>query len=162
MQSALLNDIKKQHMKTIRIHLILFISLLAISGITAFPIQTEIDFMMNHIDSFPPFLRDWIESLYHDIHNTPSVMFYGTDWLAFAHIIIGLFFIPVYLNPEKYKINLQIGIAACFLVFPLAFVCGPIRNIPFFHQLIDCSFGVFGSAYLYFILRKIKNLKTHE
>ena len=149
-------------MKTIRIHLLLFISLLAISGLTAFPIQTEIDFMVKNINYFPSFLQDWITSLYRDIHNTPSVMFYGTDWLAFAHIIIGLFFIPVYLNPFMYKINLQIGIIACFLVFPLAFVCGPIRNIPFFHQLIDCSFGVLGSAYLYFILRKINNLKSHE
>lgn len=149
-------------MKTIRTHLLLFISLLAISGLTAFPIQTEIDFMAKNINYFPSFLQDWITSLYRDIHNTPSVMFYGTDWLAFAHIIIGLFFIPVYLNPDKYKINLQIGIVACFLVFPLAFVCGPIRNIPFFHQLIDCSFGVLGSAYLYFILRKINNLKSHE
>lgn len=149
-------------MKAIRVHLILFISLLAISGLTAFPIETEINFMMRHINSFPIFFQDWIKSLYSDIHNTPAVMFYGTDWLAFAHIIISLFFIPVYLNPKKYKINLKVGIAACFLIFPLAFICGPIRSIPFFHQIIDCSFGVFGSAYLYFILRKIDNLNSHE
>lgn len=149
-------------MKTIRVHLILFISLLAISGLTAFPIETEINYMMRHINSFPIFFQDWIKSLYNDIQSTPAVMFYGTDWLAFAHIIISLFFIPVYLNPKKYKINLKIGIAACFLIFPLAFICGPIRSIPFFHQIIDCSFGVFGSAYLYFILRKINNLNSHE
>lgn len=146
-------------MKTIKIHLALFVIVLAISGLTAFPIQSEMEFMMRHITAFPAFFQDWIKSLCDNIRNTPQVMFYGTDWLAFAHIIIGLFFIPVYLNPIKYKINLQIGIVACFLVFPLAFICGPIRNIPFFHQLIDCSFGVFGSAYLYFILRKINKME---
>ncbi len=149
-------------MKAIRTHLLLFISLLVISGLTAFPIETEIDFMMSVINYFPSFFQNWIKLLYQDIHNTPAVMFYGTDWLAFAHVVIALFFIPVYLNPTLYKINLQIGIAACLLIFPLAFICGSIRNIPFFHQLIDCSFGIIGAAYLYYILRKINNLKSHE
>jgi hypothetical protein len=30
------------------------------------------------------------------------------------------------------------------LVVPLALVCGPLRGIPFYWQLIDCSFGVLG------------------
>ncbi len=145
-------------MKTIRFHLVLFMTLLALSGITAFPIQTEINFLYTHLNSFPVMLHGWIESLYTKIHSTPDVMFYGTDWLAFAHIIISLFFVPVYLDPIKHKANLYVGMAACLMIFPLAFICGPIRNIPFFHQLIDCSFGVIGIAYLYFILRKVNKM----
>ncbi len=133
--------------------------ILMLSGITAFPIQTEIDFMYAHINSFPSFFNDWITTLYNNIHSTPDVMFYGTDWLAFAHIIIALFFVPVYLDPIKHKANLYVGMIACLLVFPLAFICGPIRNIPFFHQLIDCSFGIIGILYLYFILQRINKLK---
>ena len=33
---------------------------------------------------------------------------------------------------------------ACVLIVPLALICGPLRGIPPFWQLIDCSFGVFG------------------
>ncbi len=146
-------------MKTIKLHLALFMFILMLSGITAFPIQTEIDFMYKHHTSFPPVFTEWITKLYTNLHSTPDVMFYGTDWLAFAHIIITLFFVPVYLDPVKHKAILYVGMIACMLVFPLAFICGPIRHIPFFHQLIDCSFGVIGILYLYFILHCINKLK---
>jgi len=33
---------------------------------------------------------------------------------------------------------------ACVGVIPLALICGPLRGIPFYWQLIDCSFGVVG------------------
>lgn len=147
-------------MKTIRFHLVLFVIILALSGITAFPIQTEINFMYTHLQSFPSFFHEWITQLYNNIHSTPDVMFYGTDWLAFAHIIISLFFVPVFIDPIKYKVNLYVGMTACFMIFPLAFICGPIRSIPFFHQLIDCSFGAIGILYLYFILRKINTMEN--
>jgi hypothetical protein len=38
---------------------------------------------------------------------------------------------------------------ACVAIIPLAFICGPIRQIPFYWRLIDCSFGVFGIIPLY-------------
>ncbi len=135
-----------------------FIILLVLSGITAFPIRSEIEFLVNHATAFPPFFQNWIMQLSSSIQQTPDVILYGTDWLAFAHIIIALFFIPVFIDPVKYKINLNMGMLACLLVFPLAFICGPIRNIPFFHQLIDCSFGLIGIAFLYFIHVRIKKL----
>lgn len=149
-------------MKTLKIHLSNFILLLVLSGITAFPLQTEIDFMFSHRDVFPSVLVQWITQLQNNIHATPSVMLYGTDWLAFAHIIIAMFFIPVFLDPPKYKVNVQIGMVACLLVFPLAFICGPVRDIPFFHQLIDCSFGLFGFLYLGYILKKINRFNTQS
>jgi hypothetical protein len=129
-----------------------------LSGITAFPIQIEIDFLLDNINLFPGTFKVWILRLYHTIHSTPEIMFYGTDWLAFAHIVISLFFIPVYFDPIKHKVNLYIGMIACILIFPLAFICGPIRNIPFFHQLIDCSFGLIGILYLSFILKLVNKL----
>lgn len=145
-------------MKTIRTHLVIFISLLLLSGITAFPLQTEIDFLYLHRQVVSEPLAAWICKVHETIHQTPDISLYGTDWLAFAHIIISLFFIPVYRQPKNYKANLIVGQVACLLVFPLAFICGPIRGIPFFHQLIDCSFGLFGFLYLWYILRKINRL----
>jgi len=47
---------------------------------------------------------------------------------------------------------------ACIMVIPLAFIAGPIRQIPFFWQLIDCSFGVLGIIPLY-TCYKIKKLE---
>lgn len=145
-------------MKTIRLHLVVFISLLLISGITAFPLQMEIDFLYSQRHLFSVTLATWIEKVHITLHQTPDISMYGTDWLAFAHIIISLFFIPVYRQPLIYKVNLKVGMAACLLVFPLAFICGPIRGIPFFHQLIDCSFGLIGFLYLWYILFKINRL----
>jgi hypothetical protein len=143
----------------LRLALAAFIALLVLSGVTAFPVITEIDFLFEHKNIFPGFLMQWIAELYRAIHKTPPAVLYGTDWLAFAHIVIALFFIPVYANPVKYKINLQVGMAACILVFPLAFICGPVRGIPFFHQLADCSFGLFGFLLLLFIHKKINHLE---
>lgn len=152
-------------MKTKRkINLLLstFISLLILSGITAFPIKTEIEYLSAVKYVFPDFMANWIDELHELINATPTVMFYGTDWLAFAHIIISLFFIPLFKNPIQHQVNLKIGIIACFAIFPLAFICGPIRNIPFFQQLIDCSFGIIGFAFLLYINSLINTLKNEN
>ena len=147
-------------MKKIRLLLVVFMTLLILSGITAFPLRTEMDFLMLHKNSFPEKLGGWIETIYNAVKQTPDVVLYGTDWLAFAHIIIALFFIPVYINPIRYKANLIVAMAACGAVFILAFVCGPIRGIPFFHQLIDCSFGFIGFFPLWFVYKKVNQIET--
>ncbi|MBA3665170.1 MAG: hypothetical protein H0W61_13305 [Bacteroidetes bacterium] len=142
--------------------LLCFILLLVISGLTAFPVRTEIDFLIKHIGSFPPALQEWIKHLKSSIDATPDVILYGTDWLAFAHIVIAMFFIPVYLDPVKYKLNVIVGMIACLGVFPLAFICGPIRGIPFFHQLIDCSFGLGGIALLFWVYTLINQIERKK
>jgi hypothetical protein len=146
-------------MKQIRILLIAFITLLVLSGVTAFPLRTEMEFLMAHKNSFPDSLSLWIETINNAVDQTPDVVLYGTDWLAFAHIIIALFFIPVYLDPVKNKANLIVAMVACGAVFILALICGPIRGIPFFHQLIDCSFGFIGFFPLWFVYRKVEQLE---
>ncbi|MCE3229423.1 MAG: hypothetical protein K0S32_3974 [Bacteroidetes bacterium] len=146
----------------IRIILGMFVVLLLLSGITAFPVRTEIAFLVKHIAAFPQLLQEWILQLDGVISQTPDIMLYGTDWLAFAHIIISMFFIPVFMDPVKHKANLIIGMMACIAVFPLAFICGPIRGIPFFHQLIDCCFGVGGIILLLYVYRQSQKLETNN
>ncbi len=46
-------------------------------------------------------------------------------------------------------IRILLGFFIIGLVLPLALICGPIRNIPFFWQLIDCSFGIVGFILLW-------------
>ncbi len=150
---------RKQLVK-IRFILLAFILGLILSGITAFPLRSEMEFLNSHKELFPPILEQWISQVNAAIASTPDLVLYGTDWLAFAHVVIALFFIPVYLDPVKYKANILIGMVACLLVFPLAFICGPVRGIPFFHQLIDCCFGLFGGLLLYILYFKITRLQS--
>jgi len=44
----------------------------------------------------------------------------------------------------------EFGMIACVLIIPLAMICGPIRGIPFYWRLVDCSFGVVGIIPLWF------------
>jgi hypothetical protein len=145
--------------KNIRRVVIVFIILLALSGITAFPLVTEVDFMITHLNLFPDYFHEWIKTVYESVHQTPSIVLYGTDWLAFAHIIIGLFFVGVYQDPVRNKFIVEVGMIACIAVLPLAFICGPIRHIPFYHQIIDCCFGLLGLIPLFYVRRKIKFLE---
>jgi hypothetical protein len=84
---------------------------------------------------------------------------YGTDWLAFAHIVIAVGFYGPYQNPVRNVWVIEWGMIACVLIIPLAFICGYIRQIPLAWQLIDCSFGVFGLIPLRIVYLKIKQLE---
>ena len=87
---------------------------------------------------------------------------YGTDWLAFAHIIIPLFFVGPLIRPAEGRSVIWAGIAACILVIPLALVCGAIRGIPFYWRMIDCSFGVFGILPLIYCLRLLRHIPSNQ
>lgn len=144
--------------KQIRNWLLFFIVGIALSGITAFPIESELLWLNNNKNLFPDSISDWIQQVYNAIHQTNSsfpFIAYGTDWLAFAHIIIAILFIGPLLDPIKNKWIIEWGMICCILVIPLAFIAGPIRGIPFFHQLIDCSFGVIGIIPLAIVRNKI-------
>jgi len=87
---------------------------------------------------------------------------YGTDWLAFAHIVIAIFFIGPLIDPVRNIWVVQAGLIACALVIPLALICGPIREIPFGWRLIDCSFGIVGAIPLYYCLRLARSLEKPQ
>lgn len=151
--------------KRIRTWIVLFIVLLILSGVTAFPIETELAFLIQHVSSFPEFMQTWLRTIYDEVKtvniNYPHLS-YGTDWLAFAHIVIATVFIGPLINPVKNIWVIQFGMIACIMVFPLALIAGPIRQIPFFWQLIDCSFGVFGLIPLYITHKNIRLLELQN
>lgn len=154
---------EKQLRLKIRIWIILFVVFLILSGITAFPIETELSFLTDHSSAFPEILRNWITIIYDAVREMNSkfpYLSYGTDWLAFAHIVIATVFIGPLLDPVKNVWVIQFGIIACIMVFPLAFIAGSIRHIPFYWQLIDCSFGVFGIIPLYITYKNIRILES--
>ena len=146
----------------------LFIIALVLSGITAFPLQTELDKLvafrgiekagpsvLNSFDQWILTVRDGLRDSY---AHYPWLA-YGTDWLAFAHIIIAIFFIGPLIDPVRNIWVLRAGIIGCGLVIPLALICGAVRQIPFWWRLIDCSFGVFGVLPLYYCLRLTRTLE---
>ena len=143
---------------------ILFVMVVIIfSGITAFPLETELTWLDSHTDLFPGFLAQWIHQVATGLKETNTsfpFLAYGTDWLAFAHLIIALLFFGVWKDPVRNKWIVDWAIACCIFVFPVAFIAGPIRHIPFFHRLIDCCFGLFGLVPLLIVRRKIKLLEA--
>lgn len=143
----------------------LFIIGLALSGITAFPIETELAFLSRHSDAFPTVLGNWINTVYTAVKASNAkypYLAYGTDWLAFGHLVIAMVFIGPLINPVKNIWILQFGMIACVMVFPLAFIAGPIRHIPLYWRLIDCSFGFFGFFPLYICYGSIRKLERMQ
>lgn len=151
--------------KRIRRLLLTFLVLLILSGITAFPLEWELSLLTKCAANAPHFIREWIERTQEAIADTNArypFMAYGTDWLAFAHIVIATAFIGPLRDPVKNIWVIQWGMIACVMVFPLALICGHIRGIPFYWQLIDCSFGLFGLIPLYFCHKNIQELQTAD
>lgn len=149
-----------------RITMAVFIVGLLLSGITAFPLLTEMRLATSWLglgEAVSPAghtgLDFWILTLkcgLEDMHGHYPWIAYGTDWLAFGHITIALFFIGPLIRPAESRSVLYAGIAACVLIIPLALICGPIRGIPLYWRLIDCSFGVFGILPLLYCLRLLR------
>ncbi|MEO5917304.1 MAG: hypothetical protein ABIS50_23950 [Luteolibacter sp.] len=152
--------------------MLLFIIGLAISGLTAFPLLLELRLLGRLLDAAPDSLPQdhgglafWIITVRNGLEATyagyPWIA-YGTDWLAFGHLVIAGFFVGPLINPLSSKSTLWTGIAACVAVIPLAMICGPLRGIPLYWRLIDCSFGVIGIIPLIYCLRLLKRIEAGE
>ena len=131
----------------IRLLIVFFMIALILSGVTAFPVETELRWLLNHPSLVPSFAHVWLQNVYDALKETNAkypMLAYGYDWLAFAHIVIAAMFIGPLKDPVKNIWVIDWAIFSCVAVLPLAFIAGPIRQIPLFHILIDCSFGIIG------------------
>ena len=128
---------------------------LVLSGVTAFPLLAELEWLAHWLGPPDPQgqgafhgLQDWITRVRDGLramYATHPWIAYGTDWLAFGHLVIALFFVGPLLHPTRdHRATLAAGIAACVGVIPLAFIAGHVRGIPWGWRLIDCAFGVVG------------------
>ena len=148
----------------IRLLVSCFIAGLVLSGLTAFPLLQELNLLVRWIGTFGDVgvwvlrVRDALAATYRDY----PFLGYGTDWLAFGHLVIALFFVGVWRNPVRNIFTLHAGLIACAGVIPLAIICGAIRGIPLCWRLIDCSFGVFGAIPLWWTLRLTRQLEAIE
>jgi hypothetical protein len=127
---------------------------LALSGITAFPLEWEVKTLARLLGASDHStvhtttgLLQWIVRVRGGLIDTYAkypFIAYGTDWLAFGHLMIAVAFIGPLRNPVRNIWVIEFGIISCILVVPLALICGPIRGIPFYWRLIDSSFGAVG------------------
>lgn len=140
-----------------------FIIGLILSGVTAFPLLHELRLMAAGLGltdhaayAQHTGLKYWIGHVWHGLEVTHAqfpFMAYGTDWLAFGHLMIAVFFIGPWRDPVGNAWVLRVGLFACAAIIPLAFIAGAVRGIPVWWRVVDCSFGVFGSLPLLYCLR---------
>ena len=150
--------------KQIRRWIWFFMVTLALSGLTAIPAKQGIDFLYTMTQDIR-FVQPWMEKVQEGIHETSKnypFLFYGYDWLAFAHFVLAILFIGPLRNPIKNKWVIEFGLIACVLIVPYALIAGYFRGIPFWWRLIDCSFGIVGLIPLTLVLRKINALEVME
>ncbi|WP_189537887.1 hypothetical protein [Streptomyces roseolilacinus] len=157
-------------LRRIRVWLAFFVVCLVLSGVTAFPLVTEMRLAHEALTGWAspvadalPGLLEWIERVRAGLDTADSrypFLLYGTDWLAFAHLVIAVAFLGPYRDPVRNVWVVDFGVIACAGIVPLALICGPIRGIPFWWSLIDMSFGLFGVIPLLVVRRHIKRLEA--
>jgi hypothetical protein len=125
---------------------------LVISGLTAIPIQTAVGVGRTLFGAdwrwgglMPAVAVEWLRTLDVGITRTAEqapFMFYGTDWLAFGHLMIALVFVGALADPVRNRWLYMFGMIAAVLVPLWAAVFGHLRGIPIWWRVIDASFGV--------------------
>ena len=153
--------------RRIRILVVFFMCALALSGLTAIPLQWELKLLMPFIEKMSrwgiavPAMVAWIDRINDGLQNGYGqypFLAYGTDWLAFGHVAIATAFVGVLRDPIRNIWVVNFGIIACLLVVPWTLIFGEMRGIPFFWQLIDMSFGFFGIIPLWLAHQNILRL----
>jgi hypothetical protein len=157
---------RARYLRTIRIWLWVFVVGLVVSGVTAFPLVHETGWLVRLLARYPVLpgaVIAWVgrvhRALYDDSVRAPFLA-YGTDWLAFAHLVLATAFLGAIVDPVRNKWVLQFGVIACVGVLPLALIAGPLRGIPPMWRAIDCSFGVFGMVPLSICLDRVRRLEA--
>ena len=139
---------------------------LVLSGITAFPLETELrlvrDFLVFNDSLVEDGLEGWLIKIHEGLSETNTkypFIAYGTDWLGFAHLVIAVAFLGPLKDPIRNVWVVEFGMIACCLVIPFALVAGEFRGIPLGWRLVDCLFGVFGIVPLWYCRKLIRELE---
>ena len=157
-------------LRKVRVLLAFFIVGLVLAGLSAMPIRAEVQWLERITEALAvtrwwPAMAAWISRVHDGVMEAgreQPFLFYGTDWLAFGHFVLAVMFLGSLRDPVRNLWVVHAGMVACVLVIPWAFLFGPIRGIPFFWQLIDCSFGVLGIIPLCLAGRYIRRIITLE
>ncbi len=113
-------------LKGIRAWLVLFVVCLVLSGATAFPLVHELRWTEDVLRSlsvphYLPTLMDWIVQVRQGLDTADTdypFLLYGTDWLAFAHLVIAVAFYGPYRDPVRNIWVVEFGMIACAGIVP--------------------------------------------
>lgn len=127
---------------------------LLVSGVTAFPLREELllaraTLAQTGAAEYLPGLVEWVARVAEGLdvsHGAYPFIAYGTDWLAFAHLLIAVAFVGPLVDPVRNVWVTVWGLIACAGIVPLAVIAGGIRGLPAGWQLIDISFGVIAAV----------------
>lgn len=84
---------------------------------------------------------------------------YGTDWLAFGHLVIAAAFWGPLKDPVRNRFIVRWGMFCCLASLPVALIFGPLRGVPPFWLPLDLAFGVVGIVPLLVVDRDIRELE---
>src|SRR5271169_385519 len=125
---------------------------LVLSGLTAIPIQSEFAVGRTLLGTdlsadgrVPNGVATWLATLNDGVVVTAKqapFMFYGTDWLAFGHLMIALAFVGALMDPVRNRWLYLFGVLASSSVPAWAAAFGSLRGIPVWWRCIDASFGL--------------------
>lgn len=155
-------------MRRIRALIGIMIVGLALSGLTAIPLVWEVTLLMQLLGPGTeaarlwPALASWIATVHAAltaVDRQYPLLLYGTDWLAFAHIVLAILFVGPWRDPVRNLWVVEFGLIACALIIPTALGFGELRGIPLFWRLIDCSFGIGGFIPLWLARSEIRRLE---
>lgn len=135
---------------------------LFLSGITAIPLRSELAVLTSLFHPTSP-LGAWLLQIQTAVENASAhypFLFLGTDWLAFGHIVIGLGFIGLLIDPVRNEWLVTWGMMACALVLPWAWLFGAARDIPWWWRCVDSSFGIGGMVPLLLVRRYLREWKS--
>ena len=100
-------------LRYIRRWILFFMVALVISGLTAVPLEWLTGLLADWTATLGGPLHVWARHTADAVANiaaTYPILFYGTDWLAFAHLVIALAFIGPYRDPVRNKWVIEWGL----------------------------------------------------
>ena len=159
----------------IRVLLAIVIVALVISGVTAFALETELKWLTNVLGveegadaAEYTGMKWWLITVRDALIQTNAqypFMAYGTDWLAFAHLVIAVIFLGPLYDPQRNVWIVVASLIACAGVILLALIAGQIRGIPLYWRLIDCSFGILCAiplALAWYWIRQLERIEPRQ
>ena len=151
-------------LRRIRILLVGFVAGVVLAGVTAFPLPQEATLAARLIGARAgaPGMSGWVAAVRDGLVDTNRkypFLAYGTDWLAFGHLMIAAAFWGPLKDPVRNVFVVRWRVFCCLASVPVALVFGPLRGVPLFWLPIDCAFGLIGTVPLMVVLRDVRELE---
>jgi len=138
---------------------------LLVSAVTIWPMKWELESIITFVwgDSEPvgtihSFLLQALEAI-KTTESENSFLFYGYDWLAFAHIVLAILFAGAIRDPVRNIWVIQCGLIMCLLIPVLAGICIPLRGVPLCWFWVDSAFAPAAALPLWIALRDVRSVE---